>query len=120
MPADTNSATPSKDRLDSWKEIAAYLKRGVRTIQRWEQTDGLPIRRLGQDRAGPVFAYRAELDAWWQEQSRRLEPDPEPEPPAHPSALPAQSSRRLIAILSLIAIAAAGILWRMWPPARVA
>ena len=34
-----------EDRLDSWKEIATFLNRGVRTVQRWEATEGLPVRR---------------------------------------------------------------------------
>lgn len=63
MKGDDN-AFPAGDRLDSWKEIAAYLRKGVRTIQRWEQSDGLPVRRLGSDKSGPVFAYKSELDAW--------------------------------------------------------
>src|SRR6478609_642348 len=58
-----------EDRLDSWKEIAAYLKRGVRTVQRWESSSGLPVHRLELDRQGSVFAYKPELDAWWE--SRR-------------------------------------------------
>ena len=33
------------DRLDSWKEIAAYLNRGVRTVRRWEEEEGLPVHR---------------------------------------------------------------------------
>ena len=58
------SASPGpEDRLDSWKEIAGYLKRGVRTVQRWERVSGLPVHRL--DRQGSVFAYKAELDGWW-------------------------------------------------------
>src|SRR5690348_16700648 len=59
------SAAPPgpEDRLDSWKEIAAYLKRGVRTVQRWERSGGLPVHRL--DGQGSVFAYKPELDAWW-------------------------------------------------------
>lgn len=64
------------ERLDSWKEIAAYLGKAVRTVQRWERTDGLPVHRLGQDGAGPVFAYKSELDAWWRQQSRKLTPEP--------------------------------------------
>ena len=51
-------------RLDSWKEIAAHLGRDVRTVQRWEARDGLPVRRLQHSKAGSVFAYAAELDAW--------------------------------------------------------
>jgi hypothetical protein len=51
-------------RLDSWKEIAAYLGRGVRTIQRWEREEGLPVHRLAQAKRGSVFADRAELADW--------------------------------------------------------
>jgi Tol biopolymer transport system component len=54
----------AKDRLDCWKEIASYLKRDVRTVQRWERDFGLPVQRLpGGPKAG-VFAMRAELDRW--------------------------------------------------------
>jgi hypothetical protein len=31
------SSGPPDDRLDSWKEVAAFLGRGVRTVQRWER-----------------------------------------------------------------------------------
>lgn len=50
--------------LDSWKEIAAYLKRDVRTARRWEQTRGLPVHRLPGEGRAPVFAVRGELDRW--------------------------------------------------------
>ncbi len=53
-----------EDRLDSWKEIAAYLNRDVTTVQRWERREGMPVHRHLHDRAGSVYAYRAELDAW--------------------------------------------------------
>ena len=59
------------DRLDSWKEIAAYLKRGVRTVQRWERTAGLPVRRVASPR-GAVYAFKAELDRWWRAQLPKL------------------------------------------------
>src|SRR6266852_1067839 len=65
----TTAAPGPEDRLDSWKEIAAYLKRGVRTVQRWERSNGLPVHRLELDRQGSVFAYKPELDTWWE--SRR-------------------------------------------------
>ncbi len=71
-PMSTLRPNPS-DRLDSWKEIAAYLKRGVRTVQRWEQTRSLPVHRLEHDRRASVYAYRAELDAWWERRSRQVE-----------------------------------------------
>lgn len=54
----------SQDRLDSWKEIASYLRRGVRTVQRWERVAGLPVRRIASER-GAIYAFRSELDAWW-------------------------------------------------------
>lgn len=53
------------DRLDSWKEIAAYLKRGTRTVQRWEAEEGLPVHRLQHEKLGSVYAYKKELDTWW-------------------------------------------------------
>jgi hypothetical protein len=52
------------ERLESWKEIAAYLGRGVTTVQRWEQQEGLPIRRLPHAKKGSVFAIKSELDEW--------------------------------------------------------
>ena len=50
--------------LQSWKEIAAYLDRDVRTARRWEQAEGLPVRRHRSGARSSVYAYRAELDAW--------------------------------------------------------
>ena len=55
------------DRLDSWKEIAAYLRRSVRCVQRWERTEGLPVLRHQHAKGATVYAYRHELDQWWEE-----------------------------------------------------
>jgi TolB-like protein/Flp pilus assembly protein TadD len=63
---------PRADVLDSWKEIAVYLKREVRTVQRWEKNLGLPIRRLSRDKQGAVFAYKSEIDAWWRERETQI------------------------------------------------
>ena len=52
------------DRLDSWKEIAAHMRRGVTTVQRWELEERLPVHRLPHARKGSVFAYKRELDFW--------------------------------------------------------
>src|SRR5262249_26465525 len=54
----------NEDRLDSWKEIAVYLGREVRTVQRWERFEGLPVRRLFHRKASSVYAYSQELDGW--------------------------------------------------------
>ena len=50
--------------LNSWKEIAQYLGRGVRTVQRWEQDCGLPVHRpKGRERSA-TLALTSELDEW--------------------------------------------------------
>jgi tetratricopeptide (TPR) repeat protein len=64
---------PAPDRLDSWKEIAAYLNRSERTVRRWEDNEELPVHRLHHDKRGSVYAYTRELDAW--RASRRLPED---------------------------------------------
>jgi len=51
-------------RLDSWKEIADYLRRGLTTVQRWEREEGLPIHRHVHTSGGSVFAYPEDLDKW--------------------------------------------------------
>lgn len=53
------------DRLDSWKEIALFLRRDIRTVQRWEATEGLPVYRHQHSKQGSIYAYRTEIDAWW-------------------------------------------------------
>jgi hypothetical protein len=50
--------------LTSWKEIAAYMRAGVRTVQRYEREFGLPVRRPTGKSRGSVMATRAEIDAW--------------------------------------------------------
>jgi len=50
--------------LRSWKEIAAYLYRTVRTCQRWEREFRLPIHREDAAPQANVYAYTDELDAW--------------------------------------------------------
>src|SRR5690349_23385597 len=54
-------------RLESWGEIAAYLRREIRTVQRWEKYQGLPVRRLQIGKLGSVYAYRSELDRWYKD-----------------------------------------------------
>jgi hypothetical protein len=55
---------PDTDRLDSWKEIAVYLGREVRTAQRWERREGLPVNRHVHAKASSVWALKHEIDAW--------------------------------------------------------
>ena len=70
---DLTPAPDATDRLDSWKDIATYLKRDVSTVQRWERREGLPIHRQQHDKLGSVYAFRREIDAWRAARSRRLE-----------------------------------------------
>lgn len=60
-------------RLDSWKEIARYLRRDVRTVQGWEKKEGLPVHRHAHSARASIYAYAAELDAWLE--ARRIAPD---------------------------------------------
>jgi TolB-like protein/Flp pilus assembly protein TadD len=83
----SQSETSPEDRLDSWKEIAAYLGRDVTTVQRWEKREGMPVHRHVHDKRGSVYAVGAELDAW----QRSRKPAPEngykaPDPPAEVGA----------------------------------
>ena len=112
---------PLEDRLDSWKEIAAYLKRDVTTVQRWEKREGMPVHRHLHDRMGSVYASRAELDAWTR--SRNLPPAQEtsdngletsPPAPVPPQPLPGtfRTWRTFVLPLGLVAALAIGAgLW---------
>jgi TolB-like protein/Tfp pilus assembly protein PilF len=76
--------------LDSWKEIAAYLKRDVTTVQRWEKREGMPVHRHVHEKRGSVYALTEELDAWIQSRKPRID---EPETPPEAEALqPVQSA----------------------------
>ena len=66
------SERPTEELLDSWKEIAAYLDRDVKTVQRWEKREGMPVHRHVHDKRGSVYALAPELDAWLQSRGLRL------------------------------------------------
>ncbi|HEV2378955.1 MAG TPA: hypothetical protein VG206_04070 [Terriglobia bacterium] len=51
-------------RLDSWKEIADYLRRDVTTVIRWERSRRLPVHRVPGLGRPAIFAYKEEIDAW--------------------------------------------------------
>ena len=109
------SVRPPEDRLDSWKEIAAYLNRDVTTVQRWEKREGMPVHRHVHDRMGSVYASRAEVDAWVR--SRNLpgaeengnsatSPDPPVLPPIWTSLTRWKSALALAAVVAALAIGA--------------
>lgn len=93
------NATTSPMMLNSWKEIAAYLGRGVRTVQRWERDLGLPVHRIGKGRRSPVYATVTDLNFW----ISTTEADRAPKPQPHlmqrtqgNNTKPIEDSRRLL------------------------
>lgn len=56
--------TPQSRILNGWKEIARYLNRGVRTVQRWERELGCPVRRPKNRGRSAVIALSEEIDGW--------------------------------------------------------
>ena len=111
-------AKPPEKRLDSWKEIAAYLSRDVTTVQRWEKREGMPVHRHVHDKRGSVYALAEELDEWVQ--SRRLHVDeaeekPEEEiAPARPSDDGARAVSRTRLWLAVAAAACFCLLAAAW------
>src|SRR5713226_2001669 len=83
-PGPKGSPLPDK-KLVSWKEIASYLGREVRTVQRWERTEGLPVHRHEHQKKSTVYAYTSELDEWFKKRQPVDDPEadaafiPEPE-----------------------------------------
>ena len=73
-PGPGGSPLPDK-KLDSWKEIADYLGREVRTVQRWEKIEALPVHRHEHQKKSTVYAYASELDDW--RKKRQPVDDPE-------------------------------------------
>jgi len=112
-------AEPTNRRLDSWKEIADYLGRDVRTVIRWEKEKALPVRRVPGGKRQGVFAYSAEIDQWMSGQSVAMEPvDPADglettaSPPDFPRARRVSRLRIALSVAALfMVLLAAGWLW---------
>jgi Tol biopolymer transport system component len=106
-PPSTQPRSPA-DRLDSWKEIAAFLGRGIRTVQRWEREEGLPVHRLPHEKRGSVFAYRDELSSWWERRRTTLaEGIGAPRPEAAPTSR--FHSGTILAIAAAVLLAGAAL-----------
>jgi adenylate cyclase len=90
----TNASDSTADRLDSWKEIAAYLRRGVRTVRRWEREEGLPVHRHVHRVLGSVYAFKSEIDLWQRADRARAASRDSPKP-----ASDASSRAQSIAVL---------------------
>jgi TolB-like protein/Tfp pilus assembly protein PilF len=105
---------PSEEPLDSWKEIATYVKRDISTVQRWEKREGMPIHRHVHDKRGSVYAFTSELDAWLQSRRLRLEEEEAECRAEAPTVAEAEhepnANRRLRPWLLLGGVAALGLL----------
>lgn len=75
VPDTSPAGNMPEERLDSWKEIAAYLNRDVTTVQRWEKREGMPVHRHLHDKRGSVYALCSEIDAWRHSRKLSLEED---------------------------------------------
>src|SRR6266849_1624442 len=71
---DESPESPTATRLDSWKDIAHYLNRSVRTVQRWEMLEAMPVHRHCHGTGGAVYAYKQEVDAWRSSRSQEKQP----------------------------------------------
>ena len=119
LPATPPSAQPLEERLDSWKEIAAYLNRDVTTVQRWEKREGMPVHRHLHDRMGSVYAFRSELEAWASSRKLRAAEDDAsasvalnpPFSPRSPATSKSSTGSRLVWILMAAALLIGGGLW---------
>lgn len=105
-----------RQRLSSWKEIAAYVRREVRTVVRWEKERGLPVHRVPGGQGRSVFAFTDELDRWAAgELSKDAPAPPKPAPRIRPWAAVASG----MAIVGTIGAIAAGLA-RAWPHREIA
>ncbi len=81
MAVTLQTSTGKRRKLDSWKAIADYLARDVRSVQRWEHARGLPVYRVPGAKSGGVFAYTDELDEWLH-RGRDSQAEAQPEEPS--------------------------------------
>ena len=102
-----------EDKLDSWKEIAGYLKRHVSTVQRWEKEGSLPVHHLVHKKRGSVYAYRSEIDAWRKARSTQTNGHPE-----KAESRPIYFSRRTFigATTGVFVLILGLLIWTGWAP----
>jgi Tol biopolymer transport system component len=109
----------NESRLDTWKQIAEYLKKDARTVIRWERERGLPVHRIPGQKRSTVYAWPSEIDGWLRNGgAERASPDGSAPAPAGPStdvlvsATPRSRKRRTVWIASAATVAVlAGALW---------
>ncbi|HET9099525.1 MAG TPA: hypothetical protein VFN62_03965 [Acidobacteriaceae bacterium] len=111
---------PESARLNSWKEIAAYLQRDPRTVQLWEKNEGLPVHRLAHNSRSSVYAFTPEIDQWLKDRSGKPLASPEPSilDPIEQAALFSGTRRRTRALIRiatpLVLLATVAGVWRWY------
>lgn len=94
-------------KLVSWKEIAVHLGREIRTVQRWEKTEGLPVRRHEHQKRSTVYAYAGELDEWFKKRQPADDPEAdaafEPEPDVTEVSAESENGNASLAVQSSFA-----------------
>src|SRR5260370_33448526 len=98
-------------RLESWKEIAAYLGGDVAPVRRWEKGEGLPVYRLLHSRLGSLYAYTAELDAWRNERAFGAAPCASDSRSVSATIWLAGRARKAMILMGLILMVATGVMW---------
>ena len=106
---------PLGDRLDGWKSIAGYLNRDIRTVQRWELSEHLPIHRLEHKQRATAYAFTRELDEWM---AKRIPSEGEGRPPGPgdepvPRAPRTRALRRVVVAVVVLGVLGALALW-LW------
>ncbi|HEY4840008.1 MAG TPA: hypothetical protein VIH72_15430 [Candidatus Acidoferrales bacterium] len=95
-------------RLDSWKEIALFFSKDVRTVKRWEKERALPVHRAPGKPGGSVYAFTDELSRWLNTSSAKLEevaPDHGPADKAPPVS--SFATFRIVSAILIVVIAVA-------------
>jgi TolB-like protein/Flp pilus assembly protein TadD len=112
-PPTAPAESPSRERLDSWKEIAAYLQRDERTVRRWEKEEGLPIHRHVHKKLASVYAFPFEIDVWYASRRRALDApatEQEADQPPEPARRRLSGRWLVTATSALLALGIAGYL----------
>jgi serine/threonine-protein kinase len=100
--------------LDSWKEIAAYLKRDIRTAQRWEKLEGLPVHRHQHDERGTTFAYSGEIDRWHEARTLRTNGSVETSSGQNGAAADSRRSLHAAVLIGLIVMTVGAAAFASW------
>jgi TolB-like protein/Tfp pilus assembly protein PilF len=114
-PTSRPGQSSAEGRLDSWKEIAAYLRREVRTVQRWEKSANLPVHRLQIEKQSAIYAYKSELDAWYKSRRPDLESEiADSEEKETPRWFERLRRPRIVAALAAVIVVLAGGTYFVW------